>query len=53
MIFTVSSIDFIPIFYWSLAGICSAYIKICKYENKEKNQTIANTQPDPTLAAFP
>jgi O-antigen ligase len=39
MIFTVSSIDFIPIFYWSIAGICSAYIKICRYKKNETNQT--------------
>ncbi|ETN93155.1 Lipid A core - O-antigen ligase [Gammaproteobacteria bacterium MOLA455] len=30
IIFTVSSIDFIPYFYWSIAGICSAYLKICR-----------------------
>ena len=29
MIITVSSIDYIPIFYWVIGGLCSAYIKIC------------------------
>ena len=29
IIFTVSSINFIPIFYWLFAGLCSAYIRIC------------------------
>ena len=51
MIFTVSSIDFIPILYWSIAGICSAYIKICNHKRNELNHT--NPQPHPTQATSP
>lgn len=29
IIFTVSSIDYIPIFYWTFAGITAAYLNIC------------------------
>jgi len=29
IIFTVSSINYIPIFYWLIAGLCSAYIRLC------------------------
>ena len=29
MIVTVSSVDYIPVFYWVIGGLCSAYIKIC------------------------
>ena len=29
IIFTVSSIDYIPTFYWIFAGLCSAYIRQC------------------------
>lgn len=28
-IFTVSSINYIPVFYWILAGFCSGYIRLC------------------------
>ena len=30
IIFTVSSINYIPIFYWLLAGLSSAYIRLCR-----------------------
>lgn len=52
IIFTVSSINYIPIFYWIFAGLCSAYIRLC-------NKTIAgyrsetSPQPHPTQAASP
>jgi len=29
IILTVSSINYIPIFYWLIAGLCSAYIRLC------------------------
>ena len=29
IIFTVSSLNYIPIFYWLFAGLCSAYIRLC------------------------
>jgi len=29
IIFTVSSTNYIPIFYWIVAGLCSAYIRLC------------------------
>lgn len=29
IIVTVSSINYIPIFYWLFAGLCSAYIRLC------------------------
>jgi len=44
VIFTVSSIDFIPVFYWSIAGVCSAYLKICRNRRLELYQNSANTQ---------
>jgi len=43
IIFTVSSIDFIPIFYWSIAGICSAYLKICKNRLSDLSRDYAST----------
>ena len=52
IIFTVSSINYIPIFYWLFAGLCSAYIRLC-------NRAIADykigtsSQPHPTQAASP
>jgi hypothetical protein len=30
MIGTVSSVNFIPIYYWSLIGLASAYVRMCK-----------------------
>ena len=30
IIFTVSSINYIPIFYWLIAGLSSAYIRLCR-----------------------
>ena len=37
IILTVSSINYIPILYWLIAGLCSAYIKLC-------NMAIENTR---------
>lgn len=34
MIVTVSSVDFIPVFYWVIAGLCCAYIKICHSQRR-------------------
>ena len=45
IIFTVSSIDFIPVFYWSIAGICSAYLKICKNRRIEIDGNRVRIQP--------
>ena len=36
IIFTVSSINYIPIFYWLFAGLCSAYIRLCNQALTEK-----------------
>lgn len=44
VIFSVSSIDFIPVFYWSIAGVCSAYLKICRNRRLELHQSSVNTQ---------
>jgi O-antigen ligase len=50
IIFTVSSINYIPIFYWLFAGLCSAYIRLCnKAISDSKTQT--NLQQHPTQAA--
>jgi len=38
IIFTVSSINYIPLFYWLIAGLCSAYIRLCK-------TTLIDTEP--------
>jgi len=53
VIFTVSSIDFIPVFYWSIAGVCSAYLKICKNRRLELYQNSVNTQLPSTPATCP
>lgn len=34
MIMTVSSIDYIPVFYWIIAGFSCAYIKMCQHERQ-------------------
>ena len=34
MVMTVSSIDYIPVFYWVIAGMCCAYIKICHHQKR-------------------
>ena len=34
MIMTVSSIDYIPVFYWVIAGICCAYIKVSQHQRQ-------------------
>ena len=44
-IFTVSSINYIPIFYWILAGLCSAYIRICKKVLTEQSYLTRNQEP--------
>jgi O-antigen ligase len=50
IILTVSSVNYIPIFYWLIAGLCSAYIRLCNTVISDyKNQS--NTQPHPTQAA--
>ena len=36
MIMTVSSIDYIPVFYWVISGLCCAYIKICHHHTKAR-----------------
>lgn len=52
IIFTVSSINYIPIFYWLLAGLCSAYIRLCnKAISYSRIQT--NLQQHPTQATSP
>ncbi len=52
IIFTVSSINYIPIFYWLFAGLCSAYIKLCNgVITESKNQAIP--QPHQTQATSP
>lgn len=39
IIFTVSSINYIPIFYWLIAGLCSAYIRLCNTANEKQRQS--------------
>jgi len=39
IIFTVSSINYIPIFYWLIAGLCSAYIGLCNRAIEKKRQS--------------
>lgn len=34
MIMTVSSIDYIPVLYWLVAGLCCAYIKVCHHQKR-------------------
>jgi O-antigen ligase len=36
IIFTVSSINYIPVFYWLFAGLCSAYIRLCNTDLANK-----------------
>ena len=39
IIFTVSSINYIPIFYWLIAGLCSAYIRLCNTTIEKQRQS--------------
>ena len=52
IIFTVSSVNYIPIFYWLFAGLCSAYIRLCNKAISD-SRTQTNLQPHPTQAASP
>jgi len=52
IIFTVSSINYIPIFYWLFAGLCSAYIRLCNKAISD-SRTQTNLQQHPTQAASP
>lgn len=37
-IVTVSSIDYVPIFYWTLTGVAGAYLKICNKIIKQRRR---------------
>ncbi len=37
IIFTVSSIDYIPNFYWALLGLIGAYLRVCKQKYQLRN----------------
>ena len=40
MIGTVSSIDYIPVYYWTFAGVTAAYLQVCKQQVDLKAKAI-------------